>query len=76
MTLRLWASSEPLRNGQQIALGFNLVAWICPLALSQCGVLLMQVSDSTGSFRLYRKTLLSDVVKDVTSRAGMPSRWR
>lgn len=28
----------------------------------------MQVSDSTGSFRLYRKTLLSDVVKDVTSR--------
>ena len=27
-----------------------------------------QVSDSTGSFRLYRKTLLTEVVKDVTSR--------
>ena len=28
----------------------------------------VQVSDSTGSFRLYRKTLLTEVVKDVTSR--------
>ena len=33
-----------------------------------CCNVAMQVSDSTGSFRLYRKTLLSDVVKDVTSR--------
>ena len=29
---------------------------------------IVQVSDSTGSFRLYRKTLLTEVVKDVTSR--------
>lgn len=28
----------------------------------------MQVTDSTGSFRLYRKMLLTEVVKDVTSR--------
>ncbi len=47
--------------------GYALVAgyfhW--PLSVRK---LFMQVSDSTGSFRLYRKTLLTEVVKDVTSR--------
>ncbi|CAK0786491.1 Dolichol-phosphate mannosyltransferase subunit 1 [Coccomyxa viridis] len=62
-------------SGTRYAAGGGVFGWDFRRKLISCGANILaltllqpKVSDSTGSFRLYRKTLLSDVVKDVTSR--------